>query len=133
MDQAGLSLADRPARTAQDTDRPRFPQAFDTPFVHPSTPWGTRCSVAWPRLSASTWGGAGIRGLDCPEWIVSSPMARRSLRPELNRIRAWVRQGRTDAWIAHQLEVTVQQIQTFKNEHGLAEGAEGEALGVAAG
>jgi hypothetical protein len=46
-------------------------------------------------------------------------MARRSLRPELNRIRAWVRQGRTDAWIAHQLEVTVQQIQAFKREHGL--------------
>jgi hypothetical protein len=49
-------------------------------------------------------------------------MARRSLRPELNRIRAWVRQGRTDAWIAHQLEVTVQQIQTFKREHELEEG-----------
>jgi hypothetical protein len=48
-------------------------------------------------------------------------MARRSLRPELNRIRAWVRQGRTDAWIAHQLEVTVQQIQVFKREHGLEE------------
>jgi hypothetical protein len=48
-------------------------------------------------------------------------MARRSLRPELNRIRAWVRQGRTDAWIAHQLEVTVQQIQSFKREHGLDE------------
>jgi hypothetical protein len=46
-------------------------------------------------------------------------MARRSLRPELNRIRGWVRQGRTDAWIAHQLEVTVQQIQTFKREQGL--------------
>jgi hypothetical protein len=46
-------------------------------------------------------------------------MARRSLRPELNRIRAWVRQGRTDAWIAHQLEVTVQQIQAFKREQGL--------------
>ena len=46
-------------------------------------------------------------------------MARKSLRPELNRIRAWVRQGRTDAWIAHQLEVTVQQIQTFKREQGL--------------
>src|SRR5579862_9544796 len=46
-------------------------------------------------------------------------MARRSLRPELNRIRAWVRQGRTDAWIAHQLEVTVQQIQSFKREQGL--------------
>jgi hypothetical protein len=46
-------------------------------------------------------------------------MARRSLRPELNRIRAWVRQGRTDAWIAHQLEVTVQQIQAFKREQSL--------------
>jgi hypothetical protein len=58
-------------------------------------------------------------------------MARRSLRPELNRIRAWVRQGRTDAWIAHQLEVTVQQIQAFRREHRLdEEGAEG--VGVAA-
>jgi hypothetical protein len=53
-------------------------------------------------------------------------MARRSLRPELNRIRAWVRQGRTDAWIAHQLEVTVQQIQSFKREQGLEPGEEGE-------
>jgi hypothetical protein len=51
-------------------------------------------------------------------------MARRSLRPELNRIRAWVRQGRTDAWIAHQLEVTVQQIQAFKREQGLVTGEE---------
>jgi hypothetical protein len=51
-------------------------------------------------------------------------MARKSLRPELNRIRAWVRQGRTDAWIAHQLEVTVQQIQAFKREQGLEPGAE---------
>jgi hypothetical protein len=46
-------------------------------------------------------------------------MPRRSLRPELNRIRGWVRQGRTDAWIAHQLEVTVQQIQAFKRENAL--------------
>src|SRR5579875_2039788 len=53
-------------------------------------------------------------------------MARRSLRPELNRIRAWVRQGRTDAWIAHQLEVTVQQIQTFKREQGLEPGDDPE-------
>jgi hypothetical protein len=38
-----------------------------------------------------------------------------------------VRQGRTDAWIAHQLEVTVQQIQAFKQEQGLepADDAEG--------
>src|SRR5437588_8067630 len=61
------------------------------------------------------------------------PVARKSLRPELNRIRAWVRQGRTDAWIAHQLEVTVQQIQVFKREHGLSEGSDGEAAGVLAG
>jgi hypothetical protein len=51
-------------------------------------------------------------------------MARRSLRPELNRIRAWVRQGRTDAWIAHQLEVTVQQIQAFKRDQQLEAGDE---------
>jgi hypothetical protein len=59
-------------------------------------------------------------------------MARRSLRPELNRIRAWVRQGRTDAWIAHQLEVTVQQIQTFKREHDLDEGQPADGVSVAA-
>ncbi|MGI8728398.1 MAG: hypothetical protein ACR2LK_00075 [Solirubrobacteraceae bacterium] len=47
-------------------------------------------------------------------------MARRSLRPHLNQIRGWVRQGRTDAWIAHQLEATVQQIETFKRENELA-------------
>jgi hypothetical protein len=51
-------------------------------------------------------------------------MSRRSLRPQLNQIRGWVRQGRTDAWIAHQLEVTVQQIQAFKREHGLEPDAE---------
>ena len=55
-------------------------------------------------------------------------MARRSLRPHLNQIRSWVRGGRTDAWIAHQLEVTVQQIQSFRREQGLApEGEEAEA------
>jgi hypothetical protein len=47
-------------------------------------------------------------------------VARRSLKPQLNQIRTWVRQGRTDAWIAHQLEVTVRDIDTFKREHGLA-------------
>jgi hypothetical protein len=47
-------------------------------------------------------------------------MPRRSLRPHLNQIRGWVRQGRTDAWIAHQLEVTVQQIESFKRENDLA-------------
>jgi hypothetical protein len=49
-------------------------------------------------------------------------MSRRSLRPQLNQIRGWVRQGRTDAWIAHQLDVTVQQIQAFKREQDLEPG-----------
>src|SRR4051812_6921282 len=56
-------------------------------------------------------------------------MARRSLRPHLNQIRGWVRQGRTDAWIAHQLEVTVQQIEAFKRGNELAAEGEGEAAG----
>ena len=46
-------------------------------------------------------------------------MARKSLRPYLNQIRTWTRQGRTDAWVAHQLDVTVQQIASFKREAGL--------------
>src|SRR5271156_5044961 len=47
-------------------------------------------------------------------------MARRSLRPHLNQIRAWARQGRTDAWVAHQLEVPVRDIEVFKRENELA-------------
>src|SRR3954466_16018848 len=58
-------------------------------------------------------------------------MSRRSLRPQLNQIRGWVRQGRTDAWIAHQLEVTVQQIQAFKREHGLETDGDAEGDGSA--
>jgi hypothetical protein len=56
-------------------------------------------------------------------------MARRSLKPQLNQIRTWVHQGRTNAWIAHQLEVSVRDIDAFKREHELVpaeqlEGAE---------
>jgi hypothetical protein len=59
-------------------------------------------------------------------------MARRSLRPHLNQIRGWVRQGRTDAWIAHQLDATVQQIETFKRDNDLlpADTENGEPPGV---
>ncbi len=46
-------------------------------------------------------------------------MARKSLRPHLNQIRSWVRQGRTDAWIAHQLEVPVQEIIQFREQNDL--------------
>src|SRR4051794_24272549 len=57
-------------------------------------------------------------------------LARRSLKPQLNQIRTWVRQGRTDAWIAHQLDVSVGDIRAFKREHELtqAEAVEGEAF-----
>ena len=44
-----------------------------------------------------------------------------------------MRQGRTDAWIAHQLDVSVRDITGFKREHELApaEVAEGDAPGPA--
>lgn len=47
-------------------------------------------------------------------------MAPKSLRPQLNQIRAWVRQGRTDAWIAHQLEVSASELRDFRRQHGLS-------------
>ncbi len=58
-------------------------------------------------------------------------MPRKSLRPNLNQIRAWVRQGRTDAWVAHQLEVSVRDIEQFKRQNDLAEedAAEGSPVG----
>lgn len=64
------------------------------------------------------------------------PLARRSLKPQLNQIRTWVRQGRTDAWIAHQLEVSVGDIRAFKREHELAPAdaagdGDGEPFGAA--
>jgi hypothetical protein len=59
-------------------------------------------------------------------------MPRKSLRPHLNQIRAWVRQGRTDAWVAHQLEVTVRDIEQFKRQNELVsddESPEGAGTG----
>ena len=56
-------------------------------------------------------------------------MARRSLRPHLNQIRTWVRQGRTDAWVAHQLEVSVQDIELFKRQNELSSDDEAVAGG----
>jgi hypothetical protein len=41
------------------------------------------------------------------------------LRSQLNQIRAWVRQGRTDAWIAHQLEVSTNELREFRRRHEL--------------
>ena len=47
-------------------------------------------------------------------------MAGRSLRAQLNQIRSWVRQGRTDAWIAHQLDVPATELSDFRKRHGLS-------------
>src|SRR5918996_5849693 len=52
-------------------------------------------------------------------------MARKPLRSQLNQIRAWVREGRTDAWIAPQLELPAAELREFKRRHGLtADGGE---------
>jgi hypothetical protein len=67
--------------------------------------------------------------------VVLPPLvAPKSLKPQLNQIRSWVRQGRTDAWIAHQLEVTVKDVAAFKREHGLVppEPTDGEPEGIGA-
>jgi hypothetical protein len=45
--------------------------------------------------------------------------SRPSLRSQLNQIRLWVRQGRTDAWIAHKLDISVEQLEQFKRDHQL--------------
>src|SRR3954452_7587366 len=47
-------------------------------------------------------------------------MARRSLKPQLNQIRAWVHQGRTDAWIAHQLEISAGELRDFRKQYDLS-------------
>jgi len=54
-------------------------------------------------------------------------MARKPLRSQLNQIRAWVRQGRTDAWIAHQLDVSASELREFRRRHELS--PEGEDAG----
>ena len=55
-------------------------------------------------------------------------MARRSLKPQLNQIRAWVQQGRTDAWIAHQLEVSATELREFRRQYDLTPGSEGSSV-----
>jgi hypothetical protein len=56
-------------------------------------------------------------------------MPRRSLKPQLNQIRAWVRQGRTDAWIAHQLEVSTSELREFRKQHGFTPDEEDASSG----
>ena len=51
-------------------------------------------------------------------------MAGKPLRSQLNQIRAWVREGRTDAWIAHQLEISASELREFRRRHDLTPDAE---------
>lgn len=46
-------------------------------------------------------------------------MAGKPLRSQLNQIRAWVQEGRTDAWIAHQLEISASELREFRRRHDL--------------
>src|SRR4051794_33950165 len=87
--------------------------------------WAHGNSVDGPDATAQGPSSGRLYRLRAPD------MARRSLRPHLNQIRGWVRQGRTDAWIAHQLEVTVQDIEAFKRQNDLlpdGEAPEGPSL-----
>jgi hypothetical protein len=76
-------------------------------------PWARRCNGQpfWV-INVIDFGG--------PLGSLRRRLARRSLKPQLNQIRTWVRQGRTDAWIAHQLDASVGDIRAFKREHELA-------------
>lgn len=44
---------------------------------------------------------------------------RKPLRAQLNQIRSWVRQGRTDAWVAHRLGVSTGELSEFKRQNQL--------------
>jgi hypothetical protein len=67
----------------------------------------------------------GAAGDGCS--IARHPMAKKSLRAQLNQIRAWVRQGRTDAWIAHQLEVPASELREFRRRHDLTADGDDES------
>lgn len=54
-------------------------------------------------------------------------MAGKPQRSQLNQIRAWVREGRTDAWIAHQLEISAADLREFRRRHDLTPDSEADA------
>ena len=54
-------------------------------------------------------------------------MAKKSLRAQLNQIRAWGPHGRTGAWIAHQLEVSTSELREFRRRHELTANGDDEA------
>lgn len=59
------------------------------------------------------------RGFGLPLLDSRAAMAGKPLRSQLNQIRAWVREGRTDAWIAHQLDISASELREFRRRHDL--------------
>lgn len=58
-------------------------------------------------------------------WVDSrAAVAGKPLRSQLNQIRAWVREGRTDAWIAHQLDISASELREFRRRHDLTPDSE---------
>jgi hypothetical protein len=53
-------------------------------------------------------------------------VAGKPLRSQLNQIRAWVQEGRTDAWIAHQLEISASELREFRRRHDLNPSADSD-------
>ena len=92
-----------------------------------------RTKHALSRLKPCTATQPGTGPATVGSVVSARRLARRSLKPQLNQIRTWVRQGRTDAWIAHQLEVSVGRHPRFKREHELVPGEAGDAEGFGAG
>src|SRR5690606_24345206 len=72
----------------------------------------------WPPIPPPTT--APVPRTAQPLVSITRPMARKPLRSQLNQIRAWVRQGRTDAWIAHQLDVSASELREFRRRHELS-------------
>lgn len=67
-----------------------------------------------------TFSGAGHRAAASTIARIARRMAKKPLKSQLNQIRAWAREGRTDAWIAHQLDVSASELRGFRNRHGLS-------------
>jgi hypothetical protein len=64
--------------------------------------------------------------LDLPADLEWRKLRRPALRSQLNQIRLWLRQGRTEAWIAHKLDISVAALEQFKRDNQLGAGASAE-------
>jgi hypothetical protein len=82
----------------------------------PTSALESRSGRSRRRIGTSAFGAIRAAGGGTPDKL-RSILRRPSLRSQLNQIRLWVRQGRTDAWIAHKLDISVGQLEQFKRDH----------------